>query len=171
MAIGVVTGLIQEFEFGMNWSAYSRLVGNVFGGPLAMEGLVAFFLESTFLGIWIFGWNRLSKKAHLASIWLVAAGTMLSAAFIMAANSWMQHPVGYTINHQTGQPQLTNIWALFTNPVFLWGYTHVAAGLPGHRRRAHARRLRLAPAPQAPGRGLPPRPPSSRWPCSCRPSS
>ena len=125
VAIGVVTGLIQEFEFGMNWSAYSRLVGNVFGGPLAMEGLVAFFLESTFLGIWIFGWNRLSKKAHLATIWLVAAGTMLSAAFIMAANSWMQHPVGYTINHQTGQPQLNNIWALFTNPVFLWGYAHV----------------------------------------------
>ena len=125
VAIGVVTGLIQEFEFGMNWSAYSRLVGNVFGGPLAMEGLVAFFLESTFLGIWIFGWNRLSKKAHLATIWLVAAGTMLSAAFIMAANSWMQHPVGYATNHQTGQPQLTNIWALFTNPVFIWSYIHV----------------------------------------------
>ncbi len=125
VAIGVVTGLIQEFEFGMNWSAYSRLVGNVFGGPLAMEGLVAFFLESTFLGIWIFGWNRLSKKAHLATIWIVAAGTVLSAAFIMAANSWMQHPVGYVVNHQTGQPQLNNIWALFTNPVFLWGYAHV----------------------------------------------
>ena len=125
VAIGVVTGLVQEFEFGMNWSAYSRLVGNVFGGPLAMEGLVAFFLESTFLGIWIFGWNRLSKKAHLATIWLVAAGTMLSAAFIMAANSWMQHPVGYAINHQTNQPQLTNIWALFTNPVFVWSYIHV----------------------------------------------
>jgi cytochrome d ubiquinol oxidase subunit I len=125
VAVGVVTGLIQEFEFGMNWSAYSRLVGNVFGGPLAMEGLVAFFLESTFLGIWIFGWNRLSKKAHLACIWLVAAGTMLSAAFIMAANSWMQHPVGFTTNDSTHQPQLNNIWALFTNPVFLWGYTHV----------------------------------------------
>ncbi len=125
VAVGVVTGLIQEFEFGMNWSAYSRLVGNVFGGPLAMEGLVAFFLESTFLGIWIFGWNRLSKRAHLVTIWLVAAGTVLSAAFIMAANSWMQHPVGYTINHQTGQPQLTNIWALFTNPVFVWADPHV----------------------------------------------
>ncbi len=125
VAIGVVTGLIQEFEFGMNWSAYSRLVGNVFGGPLAMEGLVAFFLESTFLGIWIFGWNRLSKKAHLTCIWLVAAGTILSAAFIMAANSWMQHPVGYVTNHKTGQPQLNNIWALFTNPVFIWGYIHV----------------------------------------------
>jgi cytochrome d ubiquinol oxidase subunit I len=124
VAIGVVTGLIQEFEFGMNWSAYSRLVGNVFGGPLAMEGLAAFFLESTFLGIWIFGWNRLSKKAHLVTIWLVAAGTMLSAAFIMAANSWMQHPVGYT-NNSHGQPQLTNIWALFTNPTFVWAYPHV----------------------------------------------
>jgi cytochrome d ubiquinol oxidase subunit I len=124
VAIGVVTGLIQEFEFGMNWSAYSRLVGNVFGGPLAMEGLAAFFLESTFLGIWIFGWNRLSKKAHLVTIWLVAAGTMLSAAFIMAANSWMQHPVGYTTNSH-GQPELTNIWALFTNPTFVWAYPHV----------------------------------------------
>jgi cytochrome bd ubiquinol oxidase subunit I len=124
VAIGVVTGLIQEFEFGMNWSAYSRLVGNVFGGPLAMEGLLAFFLESTFLGIWIFGWNRLSKKAHLVAIWLVALGTMLSAAFIMAANSWMQHPVGYVTN-SSGQPQLTNIWALFTNPTFVWAYPHV----------------------------------------------
>jgi cytochrome d ubiquinol oxidase subunit I len=124
VAVGVVTGLIQEFEFGMNWSAYSRLVGNVFGGPLAMEGLVAFFLESTFLGIWIFGWNRLSKKAHLTTIWLVAAGSMLSAAFIMAANSWMQHPVGYTTN-SSGQPQLTNIFDLFTNPTFVWAYPHV----------------------------------------------
>jgi cytochrome bd ubiquinol oxidase subunit I len=123
VAIGVVTGLIQEFEFGMNWSAYSRLVGNVFGGPLAMEGLAAFFLESTFLGIWIFGWNRLSKRAHLVTIWLVAAGTVLSAAFIMAANSWMQHPVGYKMVN--GQPQLTNIWDLFTNPTFVWAYPHV----------------------------------------------
>jgi cytochrome d ubiquinol oxidase subunit I len=125
VAIGVVTGLIQEFEFGMNWSAYSRVVGNVFGGPLAMEGLAAFFLESTFLGIWIFGWNRLSKRLHLATIWIVAAGAMLSAAFIMAANSWMQHPVGYTTNPQTGQPELTNIFDLFTNPTFVWAYPHV----------------------------------------------
>ena len=86
---------------------------------------VAFFLESTFLGIWIFGWNRLSKKAHLATIWLVAAGTMLSAAFIMAANSWMQHPVGYTHQQPAAKPQLNNIWAVFTNPVFLWAYPHV----------------------------------------------
>jgi cytochrome bd ubiquinol oxidase subunit I len=124
VAIGVVTGLVQEFEFGMNWSNYSRFVGNVFGGPLAMEGLVAFFLESTFLGIWIFGWDRLSKRLHLACIWLVAAATMLSALFIMAANSWMQHPVGYEMNAQH-EPQLTNVWALFTNPVFVWAYPHV----------------------------------------------
>jgi cytochrome bd-type quinol oxidase subunit 1 len=124
VAVGVVTGLVQEFEFGMNWSNYSRFVGNIFGGPLAMEGIVAFFLESTFLGIWIFGWDRLSKRLHLTCIWLVAAATILSAAFIMAANSWMQHPVGYVMNTQH-QPVLTDIWALFTNPVFLWGFPHV----------------------------------------------
>ena len=124
VSIGVVTGLVQEFEFGMNWSNYSRFVGNIFGGPLAMEGLVAFFLESTFLGVWIFGWDRLSKKLHLACIWLVAGATMLSALFIMAANSWMQHPVGYVMNAQH-QPVLNNIGALFTNPVFLWSYPHV----------------------------------------------
>src|SRR6478672_7500831 len=110
VAIGVVTGLVQEFEFGMNWSAYSRFVGDVFGGPLAMEGLAAFFLESTFLGLWIFGWDRLPKKIHLACIWLVAIGAMLSAMFILAANSWMQHPVGYSLNSH-GQPVLNNIGA------------------------------------------------------------
>jgi cytochrome d ubiquinol oxidase subunit I len=123
VAVGVVTGLVQEFEFGMNWGAYSRLVGNVFGAPLAMEGLAAFFLESTFLGLWIFGWDKLSRGVHLACIWLVAAGSMLSAAFILAANSWMQHPVGYKMVN--GKPQLDNIVAVFTNPVFLWGYTKV----------------------------------------------
>jgi cytochrome d ubiquinol oxidase subunit I len=124
IAVGVVTGLVQEFEFGMNWSTYSRFVGDVFGGPLAMEGLAAFFLESTFLGLWLFGWDRLPKRVHLACIWMVAIGTMLSAAFIMAANSWMQHPVGYSLN-SSGQPVLNNIGALFTNPTFLWGYVHV----------------------------------------------
>jgi len=123
VAIGVVTGLVQEFEFGMNWSAYSRLVGNVFGAPLAMEGLVAFFLESTFLWLWLFGWDKLSRRVHLATIWLVALGSILSAAFILAANSWMQHPVGYQMVH--GKPQLNDIWALFTNPVFVWGYSKV----------------------------------------------
>jgi cytochrome bd ubiquinol oxidase subunit I len=124
VAVGVVTGLVQEFEFGMNWSAYSRFVGDVFGGPLAMEGLAAFFLESTFLGLWVFGWDRLPKRVHLACIWLVAIGSMLSALFILAANSWMQHPVGYTLNSH-GQPQLNDVAALFTNPTFLWGYVHV----------------------------------------------
>jgi cytochrome bd-type quinol oxidase subunit 1 len=123
VAVGVVTGLVQEFEFGMNWGAYSRLVGNVFGPPLAMEGLAAFFLESTFLGLWVFGWDKLTRRVHLLCIWLVAAGSMLSAAFILAANSWMQHPVGYKM--VGGKPQLDNIVAVFTNPVFLWGYGKV----------------------------------------------
>jgi cytochrome bd ubiquinol oxidase subunit I len=123
VAIGVVTGLVQEFQFGMNWSAYSRLVGNVFGAPLAMEGLAAFFLESTFLGLWLFGWDKLSRRVHLATIWLVFLGSVLSGAFIMSANSWMQHPVGYVMVH--GKPQLTDIWALFYNPVFVWGYAKV----------------------------------------------
>ena len=124
VAVGVVTGLVQEFEFGMNWSAYSRFVGDVFGAPLALEGLAAFFLESTFLGLWLFGWDRLPKRVHLACIWMVALGSMLSALFILAANSWMQHPVGYAMNSK-GQPVLNNIGALFTNPTFLWGYVHV----------------------------------------------
>jgi cytochrome d ubiquinol oxidase subunit I len=124
IAVGVVTGIVQEFEFGMNWSSYSRFVGDVFGGPLAMEGLAAFFLESTFLGLWLFGWDRLPKRVHLACIWMVAIGAMLSAAFIMAANSWMQHPVGYVLN-SSGQPVLNDIGALFTNPTFTWSYVHV----------------------------------------------
>ncbi len=123
VAIGVVTGIVQEFEFGMNWGAYSRLVGNIFGAPLAMEGLAAFFLESTFLGLWLFGWDKLSKRVHLLCIWAVAFGSALSAAFIMAANSWMQHPVGYVM--VAGKPVLNDIWAVFTNPVFVWGYAKV----------------------------------------------
>ncbi len=123
IAIGVVTGLVQEFEFGMNWGAYSRLVGNIFGAPLAMEGLGAFFLELTFLGLWLFGWDKLPRRIHLACIWAVAFGAALSAAFIMAANSWMQHPVGYVMVN--GKPQLNDIWAVFTNPVFVWGYAKV----------------------------------------------
>jgi cytochrome d ubiquinol oxidase subunit I len=123
VAIGVVTGIVQEFQFGMNWGAYSRLVGNIFGAPLAMEGLAAFFLESTFLGLWLFGWDKLPRRVHLLTIWAVAFGSMLSAAFILAANSWMQHPVGYIM--VSGKPQLNDIWALFTNPVFVWGYSKV----------------------------------------------
>jgi cytochrome d ubiquinol oxidase subunit I len=125
VAVGVVTGLVQEFQFGMNWSAYSRFVGDVFGAPLAMEGLAAFFLESVFLGLWLFGWERLSRRVHLATIWAVALGGVLSAAFIMAANSWMQRPVGYQLTG--GRAQLTDIWAVLTNIVFLWAYLHVLA--------------------------------------------
>src|SRR5450432_3327785 len=112
VAVGVVTGLVQEFEFGMNWSQYSRFVGDVFGAPLAMEGLAAFFLESTFLGLWVFGWDRLSRRAHLATIWMLAIGVNLSAFFILAANSFMQHPVGVIFNPQTHRAELTSIWKL-----------------------------------------------------------
>ncbi|WP_282202040.1 cytochrome ubiquinol oxidase subunit I [Kitasatospora fiedleri] len=114
IAMGVVTGIVQEFQFGMNWSDYSRFVGDVFGAPLAMEALIAFFFESTFIGLWIFGWDRLPKKIHLACIWLVAIGTALSAYFILAANSWMQHPVGYKIDPATGKAQLTDIVRVLT---------------------------------------------------------
>ena len=125
VAVGVVTGLVQEFQFGMDWSAYSKFVGDVFGAPLAMEGLAAFFLESTFLGVWVFGWRVLPRGVHLASAWAVAFGSCLSALFIIAANSWMQNPVGYTINPTTNAPQLSSIGDVFTNPVFRPAYLHV----------------------------------------------
>ena len=123
-AIGVVTGIVQEFQFGMNWSSYSRFVGDIFGAPLAMEGLLAFFLESTFLGLWIFGWDRLPKKLHLASIWLAATGTLLSAYFILAANSWMQHPVGYVLNTEKGRAELIDIKAVLTQKTALTTFFH-----------------------------------------------
>jgi cytochrome bd ubiquinol oxidase subunit I len=127
-AIGVATGLVQEFEFGMNWSVYSNFVGNVFGAPLAIEGLAAFFLESTFLGLWIFGWNKLSPRVHLATLWTAVIGTWLSAYFILVANSWMQHPVGYKI--VDGEAQLTSVWALLSNNFALRAYLHtILAGL------------------------------------------
>jgi cytochrome d ubiquinol oxidase subunit I len=126
-AMGVVTGIVQEFQFGMNWSDYSRYVGDVFGAPLAMEGIIAFFLESTFIGLWIFGWDRLPKKVHLATIWLAAIGTNLSAYFILAANSWMQHPVGYKIDPETHRAKLTSIWKVLTNSTALVTYPHTIA--------------------------------------------
>ncbi|HEU4947186.1 MAG TPA: cytochrome ubiquinol oxidase subunit I [Kribbella sp.] len=127
VALGVVTGIVQEFQFGMNWSAYSRFVGDIFGAPLAIEGLAAFFLESTFLGLWIFGWDRLPKKMHLASIWLVAIGTWLSAYFILAANSWMQWPVGYRYNRAGGRAELHDFGAVLTNKVLLVTFPHTIA--------------------------------------------
>ena len=114
-AMGVVTGIVQEFQFGMNWSNYSRFVGDVFGAPLAMEALLAFFLESTFIGLWIFGWDRLPRRVHLATIWAAAIGTALSAYFILAANSWMQYPVGFRINTEAGRAELTDIGAVLTS--------------------------------------------------------
>ena len=123
-AIGVVTGIVQEFQFGMNWSSYSRFVGDIFGAPLAMEGLLAFFLESTFLGLWIFGWDRLPKKLHLASIWLAATGTLLSAYFILAANAWMQHPVGYVYNAAKHRAELVDIKAVLTQNTALATFFH-----------------------------------------------
>ena len=121
-AVGVVTGIVLEFQFGMNWSEYSRFVGDIFGAPLAMEGLMAFFLESVFLGLWIFGWERLSKGLHLASIWLVAIGVNVSAFWILAANSFMQHPVGFT--EVGGKLVLTNFLALITNPYLFNQFPH-----------------------------------------------
>jgi cytochrome d ubiquinol oxidase subunit I len=127
-AIGVATGLVQEFQFGMNWSVYSRFVGNVFGAPLAIEGLGAFFLESTFLGLWIFGWKRLSPRLHLATLWLAVLGTWLSAYFILVANSFMQDPVGYKV--VDNEAQLTSIWQLLSSRWALWAFGHtIFAGL------------------------------------------
>ena len=123
-AMGVVTGIVQEFQFGMNWSAYSRFVGDIFGAPLAIEGLLAFFMESTFLGAWIFGWDRLPRKVHLAMIWLAATGTVLSAYFILAANSFMQHPVGYTYNEVTGRAELTSIVTVLTQNTAVTAFFH-----------------------------------------------
>ena len=124
-ALGLVTGIVQEFQFGMNWSDYSRFVGDIFGAPLAIEALLAFFLESTFLGLWIFGWGRLPEKLHAATIWLVHIGTVLSAYFILAANSFMQHPVGYTYNKASGRAELTDFFAVLTNKVQLVTFPHV----------------------------------------------
>lgn len=125
-ALGVVTGIVQEFQFGMNWSGYSRFVGDIFGVPLAIEALLAFFLESTFLGIWIFGWDKISKKLHLACIWIVALASSVSAFWILVANSFMQNPVGYEI--VDGVAQMTSFTELITNQYLLLQYPHVLAG-------------------------------------------
>jgi cytochrome d ubiquinol oxidase subunit I len=133
IAMGVVTGIVQEFQFGMNWSDYSRFVGDVFGAPLAFEALIAFFFESTFIGLWIFGWDKLPPRLHLATIWTVAAGTVLSAYFILAANSWMQHPVGYRIDEETGRAELTDFLHVLTQNTALAQFFHTltAAFLTG----------------------------------------
>lgn len=127
-AIGVATGIVQEFQFGMNWSEYSRFVGDVFGAPLAMEGLLAFFFESTFLGLWIFGWSRLPRLVHLACIWIVAISVNVSAFFIISANSFMQHPVGVHYNPETKRAELNSIVALLTNNTGLTAFSHTVTG-------------------------------------------
>jgi len=124
-ALGLVTGIVQEFQFGMNWSDYSRFVGDIFGAPLAIEALLAFFLESTFLGLWIFGWGRIPEKLHAGCMWAVHIGTLLSAYFILAANSFMQNPVGYRYNPESGRAELTDFAAVLTNKVQLVTFPHV----------------------------------------------
>jgi cytochrome d ubiquinol oxidase subunit I len=127
-AIGVATGLVQEFQFGMNWSVYSEFVGDVFGAPLAIEGLAAFMLEATFLGVWVFGWDRLSPRVHLATIWIATLGMWLSAYFILVANSWMQRPVGFKL--VDGRAELTSIGELLGNRFALNAWLHtIMAGL------------------------------------------
>src|SRR6476620_9808479 len=126
-ALGLVTGIVQEFQFGMNWSDYSRFVGDLFGAPLAIEALLAFFLESTFLGLWIFGWGRIPERLHAACMWSVHVGTLLSAYFILSANSFMQNPVGYRYNPQTHRAELTDFVAVLTNKVQLVTFPHVVA--------------------------------------------
>lgn len=125
-AVGVVTGIIQEFQFGMNWSDYSRFVGDVFGAPLAVEALFAFFMESTFIGLWIFGWDRLSKKVHMLCIWLVALGTVMSAFWILTANSFMQRPVGFEINN--GRAEMNDFFALIGNGQVWVEFPHTVLG-------------------------------------------
>lgn len=127
-AMGIVTGIVQEFQFGLNWSEYSSFVGDVFGAPLAFEGLTAFFFESIFLGVWIFGWGRVPKWAHLASIWTVAVAVNISAYWIITANSFMQHPVGAVYNPETDRAELVDFWALLTNPTVLAAFPHAVFG-------------------------------------------
>jgi cytochrome d ubiquinol oxidase subunit I len=126
-ALGIVTGITMEFQFGMNWAEYSRYVGDIFGAPLAIEATVAFFLESVFIGVWVFGWDKISRKMHVASIWLVALATNLSALWILLANGWMQHPVGYhLVTNALGQvrAEMIDFVALLLNPYGLIKFFH-----------------------------------------------
>ena len=123
-AIGVATGIILEFEFGTNWSNYSWFVGDIFGAPLAVEGILAFFLESTFVAVMFFGWNKVSRKFHLTSTWLVAIGASLSALWILVANAWMQNPVGMTFNPETARNEMINFWAILFNQVAVNKFFH-----------------------------------------------
>jgi len=127
-AIGVATGLIMEFEFGTNWAAYSWIVGDIFGAPLAIEGILAFFLEATFFAVMFFGWDRVSKKFHLLSTWLVAIGSNLSALWILVANGWMQYPVGMSFNPDTARNEMVNFWDVILSPVAVSKFLHTVSG-------------------------------------------
>ncbi len=126
-AIGVATGIILEFQFGTNWSNYSWFVGDIFGAPLAIEGIFAFFLESTFFAIMFFGWNKVSKGVHLLSTWLVAVGTIISAHWILVANAWMQYPVGMEFNPDTARNEMVDFWAIALSPVALNKFIHTVS--------------------------------------------
>jgi len=126
-AIGVATGIILEFEFGTNWSNYSWFVGDIFGAPLAIEGIMAFFLESTFIALMFFGWNKLSKRFHLLSTWMVAVGANLSALWILVANGWMQNPTGMFFNPDTGRNEMMDFWAVLFNPTSINKFLHTVA--------------------------------------------
>jgi len=121
-ALGIVTGITMEFQFGMNWAEYSKYVGDIFGAPLAIEATVAFFLESTFIGLWVFGWNKVSKRVHALSIWLVAIATNLSALWILLANGWMQNPVGYVLRNN--RAEMVDFGAMLTNPYGWLKFSH-----------------------------------------------
>jgi cytochrome d ubiquinol oxidase subunit I len=125
-AVGVVTGLTMEFQFGMNWAEYSKYVGDIFGVPLAIEAMVAFFLESTFIGLWIFGWNRVSKKVHALAIWIVALASNLSALWILLANGWMQHPVGFVLRNN--RAEMVDFLAIITSPYGWLKFAHTVLG-------------------------------------------
>jgi cytochrome d ubiquinol oxidase subunit I len=140
-AMGVATGIVMEFQFGMNWSYYSQYVGDIFGAPLAIEGLMAFFLEATFVGLFFFGWDKLSKVKHLMVTWLVALGTNFSALWILIANGWMQYPVGATFNPDTMRMEVTDFMAVLFNPVAQAKFVHTPRG-PGQALDGGGRQLR-----------------------------
>ena len=123
-AVGIATGIILEFEFGTNWSNYSWFVGDIFGAPLAIEGILAFFMEATFFAVMFFGWNKVSRKFHLASTWLTCIGASISALWILVANSWMQHPVGMEFNPDTVRNEMVDFWAVALNPVAVSKFFH-----------------------------------------------
>jgi cytochrome d ubiquinol oxidase subunit I len=167
-ALGVATGITMEFQFGMNWSYYSHYVGDIFGAPLAIEGLMAFFLESTMIGLFFFGWDRLSKVKHLAVTWLVALGSNFSALWILIANGWMQYPVGSELNIETMRMELTSFSEVLFNPVaqvkFVHtvsaGYTTAAVFVLGisswYLLKGAMSHLLAAPSPSPPASGSPP---------------